>query len=133
VNDVGSHAHQVCFVRAANVGGEYNKLLDQECQKYATVEDDDKKSMDDDEEDEEGDGAMEGVPSDLLRGLATQVTDPQSGVTLMTLSNGARVTMKKTNFDKAQCSVCVHASGGIALEEPGRPGDECFGFRLLRV
>ena len=95
------------------------------------MEDDDKKSMDDDDDEkqeQEQEEVMEGVSFDLVRNLATQVSDPQSGVTLMTLSNGVRVTMKKTEFDKTQCSVCVHASGGIALEKPGKPGDASSGF-----
>jgi hypothetical protein len=46
----------------------------------------------------------------------TEVRDAVSGVTMLRLSNGCRVTLKKTRFDRKQCTVCVHASGGIGLE-----------------
>lgn len=117
---------QVCFIKAADVGGEYDRLLDQERRRYAAVRDDEQRSMDSNEDKpmlEDGGGAQQSVPFDLLRGFVTEVSSPSVGISLMTLSNGVRVTLKRTEFDKAQCSVCVHASGGIALEEPGRPGD----------
>lgn len=121
-------AGRVRFIPACGVGGEFSELLKRGLERGRGIGEDE--HMGEGEEEEVGEEAAK-ARLEAARRLSTQVTDDVSGVTMMRLSNGAKVTFKQTPFEKSQCNVCVHASGGIALETCDLPGAVQLGVSAM--